>query len=120
MLEFVRRNRLLLTSGSLLLVSLLLLSVSLRARPYRDPIARLLLDALAPFQDGFTWMRGGAAGVWSSYIDLITTRRENEQLRGRVAGLEADVVRLAELEQANRRLGELLSMRDHLDGPSYA
>jgi rod shape-determining protein MreC len=120
MLEFVRRNRLPLTSGSLLLASLLLLSVSLRSRPYRDPIARVLLDGLAPFQDGFTWMRSGTAGIWSGYINLVETRRQNEELRARIASLEADVVKLAELEQSNRRLGELLSMRDHIDGPSYA
>ena len=120
MLEFVRRNRLLLTSGSLLLVSLLLLSVSLRARPYRDPIALILLDGLAPFQDGFTWVRSGTAGIWSSYINLVETRRENERLRDRIASLQSDVVRLSELEQANKRLNEMLGLRDHIDRPAYA
>lgn len=120
MLEFVRRNRLLLTSGLLLCASLLLLSVSLRTRPYRDPVARVLLEGLAPFQDGFTWLRRSVGQVWSVYVNLISTRRENERLRDRIASLESEMVRLSELEEANRRLVDLLGFRDRLDGTVHA
>jgi rod shape-determining protein MreC len=120
MLEFVRRNRLLLTSGVLLCVSLLLLSISLRTRPYRDPVARVLLEGLAPFQDGFTWLRSTVGQVWYGYVNLVSANRENERLRDRIAVLESEMVRLAELEESNRRLVDLLAFRNRLDGAVHA
>jgi rod shape-determining protein MreC len=120
MLEFVRRNRLFLTSGFLLCASLLLLSVSVRTRPYRDPVARALLEGLAPFQDGFTWLRTGIGEIWYGYLNLVDTRRENQRLRDRIAALESAAVRSAELEESNRRLVELLGFRDRFDGAVHA
>lgn len=119
MLGFVRRNRLLLTSGCLLIASLFLFSVSLRSRPYRDPIAHVLLDGLAPFQNAFTWLRGRTRGVWMGYINLVDTKRENRHLRERMAALESELIRLSELEQANRRLTELLQFRTAIRGVAY-
>ncbi len=119
MLEFIRRNRLFLTSGCLLLASLLLFSVSRRSLPYRDPIAHILLDGLAPFQNGFTWLRSGVRQGWYGYVNLIDTRRDNVRLREHLAQVQGEVVRMAELEQANKRLGNLLQFRATLDGPVY-
>jgi rod shape-determining protein MreC len=116
MLEFVRRNRILLTSGFLLVFSLLLFSTSFSSQPYRDPIANVLLDGLAPFQVAFSWLRRSAKGVWGSYFNLFDARQENLRLRDRIDGLQGDLVRLTELELANERLRELLQFRSSLEG----
>jgi rod shape-determining protein MreC len=115
-MEFVRRNRILLTSGSLLLVSLLVFSVSIRSQPYRDPIGRLVLDSLAPFQMVFSSVGRGVGRVWHGYIDLVETRQANERLQLQVAALEGQVVRIGELERENARLADLLSLRARIDG----
>jgi rod shape-determining protein MreC len=115
-MEFVRRNRILLTSGSLLLVSLLVCSVSIRSQPYRDPIGRVVLDALAPFQVVFSWLGRGVGRAWTGYIDLVGTREANERLQQRAAALESELVRLGELERENARLAELLNFRARIDG----
>jgi len=120
MFGFVRRNKVFLTSGCLLLASLLLLSVSARSRQYRDPIARLVADALAPLQATVTWIGVGARGLWDGYAQLVTARQENQILRERVTELEQQAVVLSELEQANRRLSELLDFRSHFDGVAYS
>jgi rod shape-determining protein MreC len=116
MLEFVRRNRILLTSGFLLVFSLLLLSTSFRSQPYRDPIANLLLDGLAPFQVALAWLRRSASGVWAGYFDLVDTQQENVVLRERVDVLQSEIVRLTELELANQRLRDLLQFRSTIEG----
>jgi rod shape-determining protein MreC len=118
-MEFVRRHRILLTSGSLLLASLLLFSASLRSPTHRDPIGLLVLDALAPFQVVFSGLGRSVGGVWSGYIDLVGARRENQRLQERVAGLESELVRLDELERENARLAELLDLHGHLEGVAY-
>jgi len=118
-MEFVRRNRILLTTGGLLLVSLLLYSVSIRSQPYRDPVGQVLLDTLAPFQAVFSLIGRGAGRVWSGYVDLVGARRDNQQLQERVAALESELLRLGELERENARLAELLAFRARLQGIAY-
>lgn len=118
-MEFVRRNRILLTSGTLLLVSLLLFSVSIRSQPYRDPVGHLVLDTMAPFQAVFSWLGRSLGRTWTGYIALVDARRENEQLQTRVSGLESELVRLSEIERENARLQELLNLRAHLEGTAY-
>src|SRR5215470_8351498 len=112
-MEFVRRNRILLTSGGLLLISLLLFSVSIRAQSYRDPVGRVLLDALAPFQVVFSALGRSTGRLWSGYVDLVDAQRDNQRLQQRVAGLEGEV------ERENARLAELLAFRARLQGTAY-
>jgi rod shape-determining protein MreC len=118
-MEFVRRNRVLLTSGSLLLVSLLLFSASVRSPTRRDPVGLLVLDALAPFQLVFSGLGRQVGGVWTGYVDLVGARRDNQQLQSQIATLEGELVRLGELERENARLSELLSLREHFSGVAY-
>jgi len=118
-MEYLRRNRILLASASLLLCSLLLVSVSVRSQPARDPVGRLLLDALAPFQVVFGWLGRSAGRVWSGYIAVVDAREENAQLRSQVAALEGQLLRFGELEGENARLAGLLSLRDVLPGAAY-
>lgn len=118
-MEFLRRNRILVTSATLLVASLLLISISARSQPYRDPVAVLLLDVVAPFQVVFSWFGRGAGGLWSGYIDLVGAREEAEALRVRVAALEAQLARYGELERENQRLAALLDFRPRVEGTAW-
>ena len=117
-MEFLRRNRILLASASLLVCSLLLVSVSVRAG-HRDPVGRLLLDALAPFQVVFSWIGRGTGRLWSGYVDVVDARHEADELRARVAVLEGQLARLSEMERENQRLGALLHFREQLPATAY-
>lgn len=112
---FLRRHRVLVTAGALLLFSLILLSISAGSRPSRDPIGEIVLVAFAPVQSAAQWVRRGVERAWLGYVYLVDVEAQNEHLRERVAGLEADVVRLAELERANDRLSEVLQFRSELE-----
>ncbi len=118
-MQFLRRYRVLLASASLLVWSLLLVSISVRARPHRDPVGRFLLDALAPFQVAFNWMGRSTSQLWAEYVDLVGAQNDNAQLRAQVAGLQGQLLRLEELERENQRLRELLSFRGHLESTAY-
>jgi len=110
-MEFLRRHRVLVSATALLLMSLFLVSISVRSQPYRDPLAEVVLFVFSPLQGAAEWVRRGVSSAWFGYVYLVGARAENEHLRARVAVLEADVVRLGELERNNERLSELLRFR---------
>lgn len=118
-MQFLRRYSVLLASASLLVCSLLLVSISARTQPRRDPVGRILLDALAPFQVVFNWLGRSTGRVWSNYIALVDTHSDNQHLRAQVADLQGQLLRLDELARENERLRELLSFRARLEGKAY-
>jgi rod shape-determining protein MreC len=120
MLEFVRRNRVILTSGSLLLISLLLLSSGSRTRRRIDPFAGVLLETMRPLQSAVALGLDVVTDAWRKYVGLIGVKRENEQLRQRLLALEQQAVRMAEVEETDKRLSELLSFRSSFDGDLQA
>jgi rod shape-determining protein MreC len=120
MLEFLRRNQILLTSGCLLIVSLLLVSSQARQDGSRDPLGGLLLEGVRPMQTGISQVGRAAGSVWQRYVALVGLQRENEALRRRLLDLEREAVRSAEVGETNRRLAELLSFRERLRGQAQA
>jgi rod shape-determining protein MreC len=120
MLEFVRRNRVVLTSGSLLLISLLLLSSGSRARRRLDPLTGVVLETMRPLQAAVGVGLDAVSRAWRTYVVLVGIKQENERLRRRVLELEQQAVRLAEVEQTDKRLGELLRFRSTLEGDVLA
>jgi len=120
MLEFVRRNRVVLTSGTLLVLSLLLLSVGSRARQRIDPLNGVVLEGMRPLQAVVATGLDALGRAWRTYAALVGVERENERLRAHILELEQQAVRLAEVEQTDKRLDELLSFRSTLEGTVQA
>lgn len=119
MLEFIRRNRILLTSVLLLAFSVLLTSFNARSSQYSDPFARLFLDALEPLQSGLTSVGNRVLHVWRRYVYLVEAESDNRKMRERLEQLEQHAVRMSELQYSNRRLEELLRFRSRLHGAVY-
>ena len=120
MLEFVRRNRIVFTSGSLLLISLLLLSVGVRTHQRIDPLTGAVLEGMRPLQSVVSAGVDAAGHVWRTYVLLVGVKEENAALRQRVLQLEQQQVRMAEIEQTDQRLTELLKFRALLEGEVQA
>jgi rod shape-determining protein MreC len=120
MLEFVRRNRVVFTSGSLLLVSLLLLSVGARTHQRIDPLNGVVLEGMRPLQAAVSAGADAFGHVWRTYVMLVGVKEENAALRRRVLQLEQQSVHMAEVEQTDQRLNELLKFRATLEGDVQA
>jgi len=120
MLEFIRRNRVVLASGSLLLLSVLLLSAGARTRRRIDPVSGVVLEGMRPLQGAVTTVLEAVAQTWHAYVALVGVKEENERLRARVRELEQEAVRWSEIEQTVKRLGELLEFRATLEGEARA
>jgi len=114
MLEFVRRNRVLLSSGFFLLCSLGLLSANARQPGRIDPLGHVFLEVMAPFQRVTAGITGGTRGLFDHYVDLVGVQAQNEQLRNRLRELEARGTHQGETELMNRRLKRLLALQKEL------
>jgi rod shape-determining protein MreC len=111
MLEFIRRNRVLLSSSFFLLCSLALLSVNARHPGRIDPLGRAFREVMAPFQRATSSIVGHSAGLWREYIGLVGVERENGRLRARLHDLDRRATEQSELELMNRRLKRLLALQ---------
>jgi rod shape-determining protein MreC len=111
---FLWRNRVLLTSGVLLILSLHLISTGVHPGDLAARPESAFLAVVSPITGTFTHLSDGASSVTRDYIDLIHVRSENALLRNELAKVKSDQARLAELEVENKHLGELLALRDAL------
>ena len=118
MLAFVRRNQVLLTSFLCVLLSLYILAAAARGRLQRDPIGPLLLGLMRPLQIGAQATVAKLKEIQHRYGTFRGLASENERLRGRITGLEAERNRLLEVEATSLRLRDLLELRSQLPAGS--
>jgi len=120
MLEFVRRNRVLLSSGFFMLCSLGLLSANARQPGRIDPLGHVFLEVMAPFQRLTAGVGGMMRGLLDRYVLLVGTQAENEELRARIRDLERRGTNQNEMELMNRRLKRLLALERELPTKAVA
>jgi len=118
MLDFLRRNQVLLSSLLSLLFSLYILAAAAGGHLRRDPIGPLLLQVLRPVQMGAQMAIIRLREIPERYAAWSYLAAENERLKRRILELEAERNRLLEAEATNRRLGELLDFRPNLPSGS--
>ncbi|MFZ0889880.1 MAG: rod shape-determining protein MreC [Candidatus Binataceae bacterium] len=111
---FVWRYRVVLTSGALLILSAHLLSIGVNPSGRLAMPAGFVMDAVRPIQIASARLADGATGLFRNYLDLVGVRRENSRLRAQLARLGAERTRAVELEAENRRLSELLDLKEAL------
>jgi rod shape-determining protein MreC len=120
MQRFFYRYRVTLSCSFFLALSLFLAMVNIRA-PYRiDPVGILVLEVMYFPQLAVMWAGERVEQVWERYIALWSLRGENEELRLRIEALEKSVQQATELDSANQRLSELLTLREELGGIAVA
>jgi rod shape-determining protein MreC len=118
--SFLWRNRVLLASGALLILSLHLVSTGVRPGDLAARPESAFLEIIRPIDATFTRFTSGISSIVTDYVDLVHVRAENAHLRIELARVTSDRARLAELEAENRHLGELLDLKDVLGLKSVA
>lgn len=109
-MSLVRRFRVVFVSGAALVLSVFLISrYTTAART--DPVAGAVLEVMRPLQVAASAAVGAAASIWEEYLALVGVQRENERLHRRIAELEQQLIRTAELRAMEHRLDQLLSFR---------
>jgi rod shape-determining protein MreC len=117
---FLWRNRVLLTSGALLILSLHLISTGVHPGDLAARPASAFLEIVRPLEATFANLSHGGTSIVSDYLDLVHVREENAHLRVELAKVKSDRARLAELESENRHLGDLLELKGVLGTSAVA
>lgn len=112
--SFLWRNRVLLASGALLLLSLHLLSAGVSPGARAAKPSQFLMELLRPVQVLEAALVNDSGSFVHDYFDLVNVRQQNLRLKQRLAELESQTTRLNELEVENRHLSDLLELRDAL------
>jgi len=99
-------------SGVLLLLSAHLLSIGVRDASLAAKPEMVATEMARPLLLLNTHLADGASGIYHDYLDLVGVSRENRRLKERLARMRGDETKLAELELENRRLAELLELKD--------
>jgi rod shape-determining protein MreC len=116
MLDFLRRNRVLVASLCCLALAAVLVASTATGRGRTDGFGRLLLEVMAPLQRVGSVAARGAGDLWRDAAALFRRRAEIDRLEARITDLEQQTVRLEEAEQENVRLRDLLAFRERLAG----
>ena len=117
---FLWRNRVLLTSGVLLILSLHLISTGVHPGDLAAAPQSAVLDLIRPVDAAFTRLGEGASSIVADYVDLLHVRDENARLRNELTRVKSDQAHLAELEVENQHLGELLELKNALGASAVA
>src|SRR5260370_42394516 len=95
---FLWRNRVLLTSGVLLLLSLHLISTGVHPGDLAARPQSIFLELLRPIDGAVARISGNAQSIVNDYRELVQVREENQRLRAELAKATSDRAGLAELE----------------------
>ena len=115
-MDFIRRNRVFLTSAACLLLAAGLALRTGRQQIRADRLGRFFLELMAPLQRSTAAVDRAVVSAWRSVVELVGARNENVVLRARIQQLEQEVDRRSELDIENARLRGLLDFRRTLQG----
>ena len=117
---FLWRNRVLLVSGLLLILSLHLISTGVHPADLAARPQSVILEIVSPITGAFTHLSDGASSITRDYFELVHVREENAHLRDELAKVKSDQARLAELQVENQHLAELVALKDALGANAIA
>jgi rod shape-determining protein MreC len=112
---FLWRNRVVLLGGALLLLAAHMLSSGVKQGNVLARPEGLVSEALRPFQASSGRMVRSASDIFHQYFYLANVTQENRHLKNEVARLNERQAQMVELQQENRRLAELLDLKEALD-----
>lgn len=106
--------------GLLLLISAHLLSTGVKPGSTAAQPQGVVLEALRPFQVASARMADSASEIADHYLNIVGAAQENRRLRARLEQLTVEETQLHELTLENRRLADLLELREVLDSKAVA
>jgi rod shape-determining protein MreC len=111
MLDFLRKNLLLILVGAGLLIALIIFSLNLPRARQANLLERSVNSSLAPMQGQASRSSGFFVRLWRDYIALVDMKQENNRLKKEIKQLNSSLISAGEALRENERLARLLDLR---------
>jgi rod shape-determining protein MreC len=95
----------------LFLINIIFLSVGAKHRHGNTFFDRMVMAAIAPFQDGVFQTIRFCENVWSHYFYLVSVKQENDTLQGLLAQANLEKGKYIELQRTCERIQKLLATK---------
>jgi rod shape-determining protein MreC len=118
--SFLWRNRVMLTTGLLLLLALHMISTGVQPEARVNKPSLVLMEAIKPLLVVEAQMADDANDFLRNYFNLVGVHQENLRLKQQLAQLESLQRRMVELEAENHHLADLLELREALGTSAIA
>ena len=117
MFQHLGKYRIFLTAAVLLGAASLLLSSSLQKRTRFSFVDKFVFDFTVPIQKMVTLPAQSVKGAWGRYVALVHVRRENKDLKQKLALLAEENRQFREALLSSERYERVRQMRDRLPQP---
>ncbi len=104
----------------LLTLNLILMSSRVRGSGRGPLLEDAILGVASPILKAASWIAGGTADAWQSYVDLRGVARENARLHEEVARLAPKANEAEEARRELERLRQLLDLRGEVEARTLA
>ena len=104
--------------GVLLFTQLLLMAASVRDASGVSRLEGLLVRVTSPIVRLSSAIGGGVRGSWDGLHELLAAKKENQQLHETVGRLQRQQVEMQESVEQNKRLQNMLEMREAIETPT--
>lgn len=120
MWELIRKYRIYVAVGVILLAAFIFYSLNLKNKAHANVFERGVMNLVAPLYGVVAGVNRTVSGGWADYVDLLEVRKENKQLRESVKILNGRLLEAGEAVLANERLKKLLELKSSLHAPALA
>ena len=117
-MDFFKKYLIALVTGIGLLVALVLFSLNVPRNREANFIERSIMNITAPILKPVAHLSGFVEDVWDGYISLVNVRRENVRLHEAIKELSSRLAVGDEALLENRRLENLLDMKESIKPPT--
>lgn len=120
MWELFKNKRTLFAAAVALIAAFIIYSYSLKSREHANSFERGVLTLSAPLMGVVSDANRYLLSIWSDYVALVSTHKENQGLRESVRQLNVRIIESQDAILENERLKKLLSLKSSMQTPSVA
>ena len=120
MREFLRKYRMYIGGGIILLAAFIFFSLNLGHKEHANAFERGAMNLMAPLYGVAAGMNRLVSDIWTDYVDLLGVRKENKKLKENISILNSRLLAANEAVLASERLQKLLQLKSSFHAPALA
>ncbi|KAB0669510.1 rod shape-determining protein MreC [Oryzomonas sagensis] len=119
-MDFIKKYALFILTAVAILAALIFYSINIPHKRDANIVERGIMTVFGPIAKPFFQLSVFGETVWTNYLDLVNVRQENLHLIQEVKLLNSRLIAAEEMVLANKRLSQLLDVKNSIKAPTLA